>query len=171
MRARPCGPGEGHGAGRRRSTRGGRRHTGIRPRHVGSRGRARLPAGTPTPRLEGRRADCADLGRAGDRQVPPCGGSRRTHRRRATYALALSMLALPHQQRASSVHRPVGASGRFQGRRYVRATPRQVGGAARHGRITGPSCSAAFCYTAVDPVRRTVKLGTSWRRGAAIIAH
>ena len=70
------------------------------------RGRARFPAGTATPRLEGRRADRADLGRAGDRQVPPCGGSRRAHRRQAAHALALSMLALPHQQRASSVHLP-----------------------------------------------------------------
>ena len=100
-----------------------------------ARGRARFPAGTPTPRLEGRGADRADLGRAGDRQVPSCGGSRRAHRRRAAYALALSMFALPHQQRASAVHRPVGASGGVQGRRYLRATPRQVGSGPRHGRI------------------------------------
>src|SRR2546430_32481 len=109
------------------------------------RGGARFPARAVTPGLEGRRADRADLGRGGDRQVPSCGGSRRAHRRPAAYAPALPMLALPHQQRASSVHRPVGASRRVQGRRYLRATPRQVGSAPRHGRITtGPSCSAAF---------------------------
>ena len=34
------------------------------------------------------------LGRAGDRQVPSCGGSRRAHRRPAAYAPALPMLAL-----------------------------------------------------------------------------
>jgi class 3 adenylate cyclase len=83
----------------------------------------------------GGRPDRADLGRAGDREVPPCGGSRRAHRRQAAYALALSMFASPHQQRASSVHCPVRASGRFQGRRYVRAMPRQVGSGPRHGRI------------------------------------
>jgi class 3 adenylate cyclase len=83
----------------------------------------------------GGRPDRADLGRAGDREVPPCGGSRRAHRRQAAYALALPMFALPHQQRASSVHCPVRASGRFQGRRYVRAMPRQVGSGPRHGRI------------------------------------
>ena len=42
---------------------------------IGRERRDRFPAGTPTPRLEGRRADRADLGRARDRQVPPCSGS------------------------------------------------------------------------------------------------
>src|SRR5947208_15509743 len=69
----------------------------IRPR-----GGDRLPAGTPTAGLEGRRADCAYLGRAGDRQVAPCGRTRRAHRRRAVHALALSMLALPHHQTCGS---------------------------------------------------------------------
>src|SRR6516162_599806 len=62
------------------------------------------------------------------------------------------MLVLPHQQRASSVHRSVGASRWVQGRRYFRATPRQAGIAPRHGRIAGSSRSAAFCCAAVDPV-------------------
>src|SRR5262249_7579709 len=103
----------------------------------------------------------ADLGRAGNRQVSPRGSSRRAHRRRAAHALALPMLALPHQQRASSVHRPVGASRGDQGRRYVRATPRQAGSGSRHGHIAGPSCSAAFCGAAVDPVRRTVSAASA----------
>ena len=94
-------------------------------------------AGAPTPRLEGRRADCADIGGAGDRQVPPGGSSRGAYRRRAACALALPMFALRDQQRASSVHRPVGARGRVEGRRYVRATPRQVRSGPRHGRIAG----------------------------------
>src|SRR5437899_12257871 len=54
------------------------------------------------------------------------------------------MLALPHQQRASSVHRPVGASRRVQGGRYLRATPRQVGSAPRLGRIAGRSVAPLF---------------------------
>ena len=141
--------------------------TGGSDRSHRPRGRDRFPAGTPTPRLEGRRADRADLGRAGDRQVPPCGGSRRAHRRRAAHALALPMLALPHQQRASSVHRPVGASGGVQGRRYVRATPRQAGSAPRHGRIAGSSRSAAFCCAAVDPVRRAVSAAGAQPHAAA----
>src|SRR5262245_37717837 len=66
------------------------------------------------------------------------------------------MLAVPHQQRASSVHRPVGASGRVQGRRCARAKARQTRSAPRHGRISGRSCSADFCGAAVDPVRRTI---------------
>ena len=141
-----CRAGRGVGGrgrvGLREPLRGGPR--GGSDRSHRPRGRDRFPAGTPTPRLEGRRADRADLGRAGDRQVPPCGGSRRAHRRRAAHALALPMLALPHQQRASSVHRPVGASGGVQGRRYVRATPRQAGSAPRHGRIAGSSRQRRF---------------------------
>src|SRR5437899_4080581 len=54
------------------------------------------------------------------------------------------MLALPHQQRASSVHRPVGASRRVQGGRYLRATPRQVGSAPRLGRIAGRAVAPLF---------------------------
>src|SRR5262249_60791499 len=53
-------------------------------------------------------------------------------------------------------HYPARASGGVQGRRYLRATPRQVGSAPSHGRITGSSRSAAFCCAAVDPVRRAV---------------
>ena len=64
-----------------------------------------------------------DLRRAGHRQVPSCDRSRRAHRRRAAYALALPMFASPHQQRALSVHRPIGASGGIQGRRCVREAP------------------------------------------------
>ena len=133
-------PRSARGQGHSRAGRGvgGRRRRGFRESlrggpHGGSdrsrrpRRRARFPAGTATPRLEWRRPDRADLGRAGDRKVPPCGGSRRAHRRQAAHALALSMLALPHQQRASPVHLPIGASCGVQDRRYVRATPRQVG--------------------------------------------
>src|SRR5262249_21422362 len=114
-------------------------------RSPGRGGRGCFPDWAAAPQLEGRRADCGDRGGAGNRQVPPCGGSRRTHRRPAACAPALPMLALPHQQRASSVHRPVGANGRVQGRRSLRATPRQVGSAPPHRRITRPSRSAAFC--------------------------
>ena len=132
------------------------------------RGRDRFPAGTPTPRLEGRRADRVDLGRAGDRQIPPCCGSRRAHRRRAVHALALPMLALPHQQRASSVHCPVGASSWVQGRRYVRATPRQAGSGSRHGHIAGTNHSAAFCCASVDPIWRALSAaGAEPRRSSA----
>jgi hypothetical protein len=42
--------------------------------------------------------------------------------------------SLTAPQRAASGHRPVGASSGVQGRRYLRATPRQAGAAPRHGR-------------------------------------
>ena len=56
---------------------------------------------------------------------------------RAAHAIALPMLTLPCQQRASSGHRPVGASGGVQSRRYARATPRQAGSATRLRHIAG----------------------------------
>src|SRR5262249_36674389 len=46
--------------------------------------------------------------------------------------------------------------GGVQGRRYARATPRQVGSDPRCGRIAGSSRSAAFYCAAVDPVWRAV---------------
>src|SRR5262249_21636625 len=79
----------------------------------------------------------------------------------------LSMLALPQQQRASSVHCQLRADSGVQGGRYARATPRQVGSGARHGRITGPSRSAAFCCAAVDPVGRAVSAAGAQPHAAA----
>src|SRR5262245_60116527 len=79
-----------------------------------ARGRDRLPSGTPAPRLEGRRADRPDLGRAGDRQVPPCGGSRKAHRRRVVHALALPMFASPHQPPPLSIHRQLERAAGFK---------------------------------------------------------
>jgi class 3 adenylate cyclase len=48
---------------------------------IGREDELNFPAGAPTAGLEGRRADRADLGRARHRQVAPCGGARRAHRR------------------------------------------------------------------------------------------
>src|SRR5262247_4112028 len=87
---------------------------------------------------------------------PGIGKSRRAHRRRAAHALALSMLALPHQQRAPSVHCPARAGGGVQGRRCARAKARQTRSDPRHGCIAGSSCGDAFCGAALDPVRRTI---------------
>src|SRR5262249_51273477 len=89
----------------------------------GREGGLDFPLGGPTLAMGGG-GEIVMISRGpGNGKFPPWGSSRRAHRRRAPHALALPMLALPHQQRASSVHCPVGASGGVQGRRYVRATP------------------------------------------------
>ena len=62
----------------------------------------------------------------------------RAHRDRAAHALALSMLALPHQQRAAPVHRPARAGGRIQAGRYARAKAR------KSSKRSSPSDAARF---------------------------
>src|SRR5262249_50831290 len=100
-------------------------------------------------------------GEAGVRQAPPATGVPRGSPPGAPPTPPLPMLALPYQQRALSVHRPIGASGGLQGRRYLRPTPGQVGSIPRRGRIAGSSRGTAFCYAAIDPVRRAVSAAGS----------
>ena len=80
-----------------------------------------------------RRTGCADLRRAGHRQVAAHGGTFRAHRNRAAYPVALFLLAASSGQRALSLHRPARTRSRVRPRRYGRSQARQTAGPARAG--------------------------------------